>query len=138
MPFRVRALPPAMPLPRGAAALLAAVLAGALLYFVAGPLAFAGLGAQGVATEPPEESPAKAALAAALFDLEHDFETGKLSPDDRDRLRDDLRREALTALARERGQLETASVAAPSSRACVCGRVFGADDRFCASCGKPL
>ena len=138
LPFRVRALPPAMPLPRGAAALLAAVLAGALLYFVAGPLVFAGLGAQGVATEPPEESPAKAALAAALFDLEHDFETGKLSPDDRDRLRDDLRREALTALARERGQLEAAPVSAPSSQACVCGRVFGSADRFCASCGKAL
>ena len=142
LPFRVRALPPSTPLPQAAVALVAALLAGALLYFVAGPLAFAGSRSARVAPEIAEESPAKAALAAALFDLEHDFETGKLSPDDRDRLREDLRREALTALARERGQLENApepaSAKTPATLACACGRIVQAEDRFCASCGKAI
>jgi hypothetical protein len=144
LPFRVRALPPATPLPQAALALVAALLAGALLYFVAGPLAFAGSRLAGLAAETAEDSPAKAALAAALYDLEHDFETGKLSPDDRDRLRDDLRREALTALARERGQLESAlepasaKAKAPVTHTCECGRIAQAEDRFCASCGKAI
>ncbi len=142
LPFRVRALPPAAQLPQAASALVAALLAGALLYFVAGPLAFGGARSEQVAAETAEESPAKAALAAALYDLDHDFETGKLSPDDRDRLRDDLRREALTALARERGQLERApdpvSTEAPIQRVCACSRIAQAEDRFCASCGKAI
>ncbi len=143
LPLRVTVLPPTVVLPLPVLGLVAALLAGALLYFVAGPLALGrGRAAPASGLEPSEESPAKAALAAALADLEHDFETGKLSPDDRDRLRDDLRREALGALARERGQLEVpgsvpAAEATPA-RVCACGREALAADRFCASCGKAL
>ncbi len=142
LPFRVTALAPLVPLPPLALALVAALLAGGLLYFVAGPLALPASREAGPTPELPGESPAKAALEAALVDLEHDFETGKLSPDDRDRLRDDLRREAIGALARERGQLEKplapASVPDPAPRICACGRAALAHDRFCASCGKAL
>jgi len=143
LPLRVRALAPAPPLPQAAIALVAALLAGGLLFFVAGPIALVGWRIAQSPSEAPEESPAKAALAAALHDLEHDFETGKLSPDDRDRLREDLHREAVGALARERGQLVTAPQAstapdAVSQWSCECGRVAGAEDRFCASCGKAL
>ncbi len=139
LPLRVTALAPLPVLPQAVLGIGAALLAGALLYFVAGPLVFASRrDASERSAAPAEESPAKAALAAALFDLEHDFETGKLSPDDRDRLRDDLRREALGALARERGQLESSPAPEPSARICVCGREARADDRFCAGCGKAL
>lgn len=143
LPFRVSALPPATELPQLALALGAALLAGALLFFVARPLAaIAGRSAGARTGEVAEESPAKAALESALADLEHDFETGKLSPDDRDRLREDLRREALAALVRERMPLEAASASGSESaapaRACDCGRVAGAADRFCAGCGKAL
>jgi len=142
LPFRVSALPPATELPQLALALGAALLAGALLFFVARPLAIAGRGAGARAGDVAEESPAKAALESALADLEHDFETGKLSPDDRDRLREDLRREALAALFRERMPLEAAGASgsepAAPARACDCGRVAGAADRFCAGCGKAL
>ena len=143
LPLRVKALAPAPALPQAALALAGALLAGGLLFIVAGPLVLASRRTAGaLAPEAPEESPAKAALAAALFDLEHDFETGKLSPDDRDRLRDDLRREALGALARERGQLEKslapAPVREPPPRVCDCGREAHVADRFCASCGKAL
>jgi hypothetical protein len=121
-------------LPQPLVALLAALGAGALLFFVATPIVRQALarGAREESLEP--ESPAKAALAAALQDLEHDFETGKLSAEDRERLRADLRREALAALARER--LVHAPPAAPKT--CSCGRVPAAGDRFCAGCGKAL
>lgn len=139
LPLRVRALPPATQIPQAVVGLIAALLAGGLLFFVAGPLVFARRDAAAAAAEPLEESPAKAALAAALHDLEHDFETGKLSPDDRDRLLDDLRREALGALARERGPFAPGPAVEPAvERVCQCGRVAGAEDRFCASCGKAL
>ena len=138
VPLRVRALPPASQVPQGVVGLIAAVLAGGLLFFVAGPLVFARRGPP-TAAAPLEESPAKAALAAALHDLEHDFETGKLSPDDRDRLREDLRREAVGALARELGPFATTPAAEPTAeRSCSCGRIASAEDRFCASCGKAL
>jgi hypothetical protein len=143
LPLRVTALPPIASLPQAALALVSALLAGGLLAFVAGPLALARLrGAPAPSGEPAEESPAKAALAAALADLEHDFETGKLSAEDRDRLRVDLRREALGALARERGELETPgakpAAADEPARVCACGRAAAAGDRFCAGCGKAL
>jgi len=141
LPLRVRALPPAHPLPRPWVALLAALGAGALLYFVAAPVAREARARDAPARDPDEPaSPAKAALAAALGDLEHDFETGKLSEEDRERLREDLRREALAALARER--LGAAAATAPEPEAarepCTCGRMPAAGDRFCAACGKPL
>jgi len=136
LPLRVRALPPAHPLPRPWVALLAALGAGALLYFVAAPIAREAQANAGAAAAGADAaSPAKAALAAALRDLEHDFETGKLSPEDRERMREDLRREALAALARER----LGAPAAPAGpHACSCGRVPAAGDRFCAACGTAL
>jgi len=139
VPIRVRALPPATQIPQWLIGAIAALFAGGLLFFVAGPLVFARLAGAGSGAAPLEESPAKAALAAALRDLEHDFETGKLSPDDRDRLRDDLRREAVGALARERGVFAAEPAAEPAAeRVCQCGRVAASEDRFCASCGKAL
>jgi hypothetical protein len=137
LPLRVRALPPEHPLPQTLVMLLAALGAGALLYYVGAPLvrdALAG-GAQPEESLEPE-SPAKAALAAALDDLEHDFETGKLSVDDRERLRADLRREAVAALARERA---VSPAPPPSARkTCTCGRMAARGDKFCSACGKPL
>ncbi len=140
LPFRVTSLSPTPQIPQAATALLAALLAGALLFFVAGPLAFAGRRDATASAEAIAESPAKLALEAALADLEHDFETGKLSPDDRNRLREDLRREALVALVRERLPNEPGSAleTEPTPRACTCGRAAGTGDRFCASCGKAL
>jgi hypothetical protein len=136
LPFRIQPLPPSQRLSRLWVALLAALGAGALLYFVAVPVVRDAL-ARGATPDKSlaEESPAKAALAAALGDLEHDFETGKLSAEDRERLRDDLRREALAALARER---LGPSAAPERAAACSCGRVPAAGDRFCAACGTAL
>ena len=137
LPLRVHALPPAQPLPQALVAAFAALAAGALFFFVIAPVARAALARGTTARDHEPESPAKAALAAALDDLEHDFETGKLSADDRERLRADLRREAMAALARERlGPVADEEPAGP--KPCTCGRVPSAGDRFCAACGSPL
>ena len=82
--------------------MLAALGAGALFFFVIAPIVREALARGATVRDLEPESPAKAALAAALHDLEHDFETGKLSVEDRERLRADLRREAMAELARER------------------------------------
>ena len=136
LPLRVVPLPPGRPLPQALVAAIAALAAGALFFFVIAPVVRVAI-ARGATRNREPESPAKAALAAALADLEHDFETGKLSVEDRERLRADLRREAMAALARER--LGPATDEEPAgTKPCTCGRVPAAGDRFCAACGNPL
>jgi hypothetical protein len=136
LPLRLEPLPPRRKLPAPARALAVAALAGALLLLVVRPV-----------TALPEAAPApdagreaggeREALFAALRDLEHDFETGKISEADRERLREEMRRETLAALARERAPAAEAH-APEAARRCDCGHVAQPDDRFCASCGKPL
>ena len=139
LPLRVRALPPERSLPQSLVLVLAALGAGALLYYVGAPLVRETLGGRGADQSLEPESPAKSAFAAALSDLEHDFETGKLSAEDRERLRADLRREAVAALARERSLSHAPAPAAPAAPvACTCGRMPAGGDKFCAACGKPL
>lgn len=134
IPFRVRALPPRSPTPSWAPALLAALSAAGLLLFLGQPVTRA--------VAPPLPAPERdedretEALVAALRDLEHDFETGKLSSEDRDRLRRDLRGEALRSRSQRRAQ--ATPIAAPLARPCPCGRMPRPSDRFCAACGSRL
>lgn len=131
------------PLPRPSSnryptALAAALLGAGLLYFVAQPLTRR--------SAPPDdavedaEATEKDALVAALRDLEHDFETGKLSAADRDRLREELRADALRALARLR--LLKAPEREPEREietACTgCGGAVDREARFCSHCGARL
>ena len=132
IPFRIEALRPRAPLPSSLQAFLAALVTAGVLLFVGSPLTRASEAPTPAALEVQGERE-KEALIAALQDLEHDFETGKLSSEDRDRLRSDLRREALQSLGRGR-----AKPAAPDQQRCACGRPPRAGDRFCAACGSPL
>jgi hypothetical protein len=132
----VRALHPATPISPGWVALAAALVAGGLIFFVAGPIAFARTADAGAHGSAPEPSPESHALDAAFADLEHDFETGKLSAADRDRLRADLERERAQAGARETHDPGSAREA--PSPACSCGRLPAPGDRFCAGCGSAL
>lgn len=134
IPFRVEALPPRAPTARWAETLLAALAAAGLLYFVGRPIGRAGPHA--AAREESTGASEREALIAALSDLEHDFETGKLSSEDRDRLRQDLRREAARATSRARG-VQSAAVTS-EAKPCRCGRLPAPSDRFCAACGSPL
>jgi hypothetical protein len=130
IPVEVTPLPPPPSTPRWLHALLQMSLAGVLALVVGMPI-----DRQTRVTEEPEEEPSnpeRAALASALRDLEFDYETGKLSAEDRDRLREELRRETARALAQHR----SAESAAPA--ACACGRAPSPGDRFCAACGTEL
>jgi hypothetical protein len=134
LPFRVEPLPPTTTPPPWVQGLLVLAVGGGLLFLVYLPVE----GAAG-ATQLPVEVQSEGereAITDALSDLEHDFETGKLSAEDRDRLRAELRREAVLTLARARRSAETVKSEPPST--CSCGRPFQPGDRFCASCGKTL
>jgi len=84
------------------------------------------------------------AVYDAIRDLDHDFETAKLSADDHTRLRDELRQRAAALIrAEESGAGVAASgfapVIAPAARACrQCHAVAAPAHRFCASCGAAL
>jgi cytochrome c-type biogenesis protein CcmI len=134
VPVRLEPLAPREPPSRALQALLAAALSALVAAWVLRPI-----GSRAVALPSRDaQSDERDAVVAALRDLEHDYETGKLSAEDRERLRSDLRREALRAMRPapvEPARAEPGPAAAP---ACSCGRAAQAGDRFCAACGKPL
>jgi hypothetical protein len=85
----------------------------------------------------------QAALLASLADLEHDYEMGKVSLEDRDRLRAELREDTLRELARESAPsaatvADVGAATAVVRKACECGKPVSAADRFCSQCGRPL
>jgi hypothetical protein len=126
------------------AAALVALLFGALCVFVGFPIT-EGARATARIREPEPSDVTADALVASLADLEHDFEMGKISAEDRERLREELRREALQEMARRsvvpapRGRRRALPAsAAPSARVCSCGQTAAADARFCSACGLKL
>jgi hypothetical protein len=86
------------------------------------------------------------ALYEAIRDLDHDFETGKVSGTDHERLREELRSRALLLLETERTaeaspgrKAEAAPAAAPATRRCpTCAAASEPGHRFCAQCGQAL
>jgi hypothetical protein len=131
LPLRVNPLPPARESSTWSAILLAALLAGGLAAFVGWPVA--GARARARVAPPADEDPAAIALRTALADLEHDFETGKLSADDRARIEREL-----TGGAAGAPRAAAPPPAAAARRICGCGHVPAAADRFCAACGTAL
>jgi hypothetical protein len=130
-------LPLRRDLPRAATVGLVALATGLAALALAGPLR--GAVHERAAASGESESPAereREALRAALGDLEHDFETGKLEQDDYARMRDELesRTASLQALPSPAPALG-ASAPAPCP---ACGHTPAADDRFCARCGAKL
>jgi hypothetical protein len=127
VPLRVTPLPPARSSDPWGVMLLAALIAGALVWFVGAPVTRGGRAR--LAAGPREADPVALALQGALADLEHDFETGKLSVEDRARIEREL-----TAA----GAHAATPLAAASPRRCACGHVPLPSDRFCAACGSAL
>jgi hypothetical protein len=126
------------PLGRGARIAFVLAAASALALFLAAPLRS---GARGKERSPADDTDRdeREALYAALRDLEHDFETGKLSQEDFARMRDELRARAASLLRAERSA--EAAPAADERKATSCG-ACGAEPpqsaRFCPQCGAPL
>jgi hypothetical protein len=149
VPVRIEPLPPARDPGDWVAIAAVTLLAGALVWFVGSPIA-RERGALPPAA-PSEEDPAQAsghrtdapmaeALRAALADLEHDYETGKLSAEDRKRIERELTRAAEPPAQPSGHRTDGPRAAASSlaSRACACGRRPAPTDRFCAACGRAL
>ena len=134
IPVHVAALPPRSPTSPWLNALVAAFGTAALLIWVGRPATARSARSATTAEDSADREPEKAALIAALEDLEHDYETGKLSAPDREQLREELRREALHALAQRRAT----SGATEPERICACGNRPGSADRFCSDCGARL
>jgi hypothetical protein len=81
------------------------------------------------------------AIYDAIGDLDHDFETGKVSEHDHVQLREELRGRAVALLRAEQsgGGSSAPSAAAEAVRACSrCGAAAAAAHRFCAQCGAAL
>jgi len=127
LPLRVNPLPPARGSDPWGVMLLAAAIAGALAWFVGGPVA--GGRRAAFAPSASEEDPDALALRGALADLEHDFETGKLSAEDRARIERELS---------DGSGPPAAPSTVPPRRSCACGHVPAPSDRFCAACGSAL
>ncbi len=80
------------------------------------------------------------ALYANIHDLDHDFETGKVSEADYAQMRDDLRQRAV-ALVRDERSAASAGAPAPAavSGTCgACGAEAAPEARFCSQCGAQL
>jgi len=129
--------------PRGAASptaarAVAAMLGLVVLGWIVWPFARRG----GAASEPERDEPARderAAIYDAIRDLDHDFETSKLSAEDHAGLRASLRARAATLIQAEDSPPLAGAAAQPAPRACgQCGATASAEHRFCATCGAAL
>ncbi len=92
------------------------------------------------AREEAPEAVEREALYAAMQALDEDFETGKLSRDDHEAMRQELRARAGALLRAERARRSAEAAAAPApeppSTCPACGAEPPPDARFCPRCGK--
>jgi hypothetical protein len=111
---------------------LASVLCGALLI---APLLGGDLGTESAEPDEPPSVRERESIYAAIRDLEHDHETGKIAEADYASMRDELRGRALALLRRER---EATAERKRAPRCPACAADVGAADRFCSRCGQAL
>jgi hypothetical protein len=150
---------PAAP-PRALRAALVFAAALGLGLFLAAPLRAARAAQPGTEHAPNPVRREREALYAAIHDLDHDHETGKLADADWREMRDGLRARAIELLRQEQAAPQgpaRSEAAASEGRAAArspgqaeagaarrepdcpaCGAPAAADARFCAQCGRPL
>jgi len=149
----LEALPPRRAASAGALRAIAALAAIGVVAWLFAPVALRG-GAAASADEPADpERDERAALYQAIRDLDHDFETAKVSADDHARLGAELRARAAALLRADEsgaarreptgsdpiGHLGSDPNWPTAARICAsCGAPAADEHRFCASCGAPL
>ena len=77
-------------------------------------------------------------IYSAIRDLEHDYETGKISEADYATMREELRSRAVALLRRERENAVDAEESGALPRCAACGGEIKATDRFCSQCGRAI
>jgi len=131
----VRAAPstPSPTVVRGASG----VAAIAIILLLVAPLRRSGV-ALASAEQEPETRRERESLYAAIRDLDHDHETGKLSDSDHIALRGQLRARAMALLREEQREASSATSPTPAGLHCQgCGEAMEASHRFCPHCGAP-
>lgn len=103
---------------------------------------------EGAPPPPSDAGRAKAAALSAIRELEFDYQTGKISPEDYAQLRARYEARAVDAITRPESsptlpdvdeQMEAAIRAARTTRTCVtCGQTLPKAARFCPACGAPV
>jgi len=137
---------PQQPLPRMAAVGFVAAAAILSVAFLAAPWQTQHA-AMAAADDGDETSGERESVYAAIRDLEDDFDTGKISPEDRDVMLRELRARAGALVRQERvaataaAAEQPAAVAAPPepapAPACLgCGAALAEEARFCSRCGR--
>jgi hypothetical protein len=123
--------------PRGAMALflLAGVVSAVLLI---APLRGGSLGPEDAETEELPSVRERESIYAAIRDLEHDHETGKIAEADYHSMRDELRARAVTLLRQEREGAVVVEESSAPPRCPACEAEVSATDRFCSRCGEAL
>ena len=123
--------------PRGTMALtlLAGVLSAALLV---APLRGGSAGPEEAGVEELPSVREREAIYAAIHDLEHDHETGKIAEEDYHSMRDELRARAVGLLRLEQEGAAAAEKHLAPSRCPSCEAEVRATDRFCSRCGEAL
>ncbi len=125
-------------LSRRAVLALVAAVAVLLVAVLTGPLRGGTAEAEDETLATEVERRERDALYEAMRDLEHDHETGKVSDEDHESMRRQLRGRAVALLrAERRGEAERPVASQPASCPS-CGAEPRADDRFCARCGTQL
>lgn len=151
--LRIARLPARTAVPQTAWLALGGGLALAAIAFVLAPVWRArSAGRIERQVEPAPDVRERQALYDAIRDLDHDFETGKVSEEDHARLRAELRARAVALLARAREAERAARRPAPAEpgappgpeagpappSCAACGAAPRPGDRFCARCGAAL
>jgi len=127
------ALPPRSSASPTAARAVAALGALALVFWLLRHVTTRAAAEPAAAAEPERNE--REALYDAIRDLDHDFETAKVSAEDHAQLRGELRAKAAALIAAQEG----APAPAEQPRACPqCAVAAAPEHRFCASCGTPL
>lgn len=135
VPLTLAPLPAPRRVPQRAVALLLGAAALGALAFLAAPLRRERRAEEPVASAASLE---REGIYAAIRDLDHDFETGKLAEEDYESFRRELRARAVALLRQERRAAERAAPP-PLPDACPgCGAGLAKDARFCSQCGLAL
>jgi hypothetical protein len=132
--IELRRLPAPRPAPRLASIGFALLAGGGALAFLIAPI-----GVRSRETEASEPRLARLAaereaVYASIRDLDEDFETGKLTPEDHEELRGQLRARAV-ALLQEESRGEPAPAPRPALFCVSCGEKLPRGARFCPQCG---